>query len=302
MLNIIDNSFTKAIFISLWEFSITLAASATFILSALCTPASITNSYTFATVSKVSSSIPDTTLTIVSNLWSLSPGFILSGEYPTLKSTPHFIPEASSSIGIHISSVTPGYTVDSYTTIDPFTKFLPKVLLAPITGLKSGVLSSLVGVGTATIWNLASFNLLSSQVIIALLSIRASFPTSFVTSIPFLYKSTFSLFTSKPITLTFLANDIAKGIPTYPKPITDIFSSLFLIFSYKHIVSSLPIIYFAIALIVLVINFKSSYKDIFFIYLIFSSILYGIISFIYLFSGFSLSPKISLSFLNSMDA
>lgn len=44
---------------------------------------------------------------------NLSPGFILSGEYATLKSCPHFNPDSLSNMGTHISSVTPGYTVDS---------------------------------------------------------------------------------------------------------------------------------------------------------------------------------------------
>lgn len=74
-------------------------------------------------------------------MFILSPGFILSGEYPTLKSIPHFKPDSFSNIGIQISSVTPGYTVDSYTTIDPLVKFRPIILLAPSTDAKLGVLS-----------------------------------------------------------------------------------------------------------------------------------------------------------------
>ena len=111
----------------------------------------MTNSYTFAIISKDSSSIPDTTLIASLSLCSLSPGLILSGEYPTLKSIPHLKPDSSSRIGTHISSVTPGYTVDSNTTIAPFVKFLPTILHALLTGFKSGVLSGLIGVGTATI-------------------------------------------------------------------------------------------------------------------------------------------------------
>ncbi len=49
-------------------------------LSALYTPASTTISYTLAISSNDSSSIAETTLTMVSNLCTLSPGFILSGE------------------------------------------------------------------------------------------------------------------------------------------------------------------------------------------------------------------------------
>jgi hypothetical protein len=80
LLKMMDSSFIKAILMSRCEFSITLAASATLIDSALCTPASTTNSYTLAIISRDSSSIPDTTLTIVSSLCTLSPGLILSGE------------------------------------------------------------------------------------------------------------------------------------------------------------------------------------------------------------------------------
>lgn len=39
---IFDSSLTKAMFMSRWEFSITLAASATFIVGARCVPAVIT--------------------------------------------------------------------------------------------------------------------------------------------------------------------------------------------------------------------------------------------------------------------
>ncbi len=52
---------------------------------------------------------------------------------------------------MQISSVTPGYTVDSYTTIEPFVKLRPMILLALSTGAKFGVLSELIGVGTVII-------------------------------------------------------------------------------------------------------------------------------------------------------
>ena len=54
-------------------------------------------------------------------------------------------------MGTQISSVTPGYTVDSKTTMLPFVRFLPTVRLAPSTGVRSGVWSAFTGVGTATI-------------------------------------------------------------------------------------------------------------------------------------------------------
>ena len=108
LLKIIESSFMNAILISRCEFSITLAASATLILSALCTPASTTSSYVAEIASNDSASIPETILVIVSNRWILSPGLIRSGEYPILKSFPHFKPDSISRIGTHISSVTPG--------------------------------------------------------------------------------------------------------------------------------------------------------------------------------------------------
>ena len=59
-------------------------------------------------------------------------------------------PDSFSKIGVHTSSVTPGYTVDSYITIEPLLIYLPTSLLELIIGSRSGVLSSLIGVGTVT--------------------------------------------------------------------------------------------------------------------------------------------------------
>ena len=61
-------------------FSIILAASATFIDDALCTPAETTNSYVLAISSEDSSSHPEDTYVILERVLTLSPGFILSGE------------------------------------------------------------------------------------------------------------------------------------------------------------------------------------------------------------------------------
>jgi hypothetical protein len=95
--------------------------------------------------------------------------------------------------------------------------FLPTIVLAaPSTGERSGVLSELIGVGTATIKNLASLSFSSSSVKSTVDCEITIFPTSLVGSIPYLYIPIFSLFKSKPITFTFLANVTAKGIPTYP--------------------------------------------------------------------------------------
>ena len=67
-------------FRSRWVFSITLAASATLIELARCTPAVITLLYSSATLSSVAASSPDTTFTILVMVRSLSPGFTRSGE------------------------------------------------------------------------------------------------------------------------------------------------------------------------------------------------------------------------------
>ena len=56
----------NAMLMSLWLFSMTFAASATLMDSALYTPASTTSSYTWAISSSVSSSMPETILVIVS--------------------------------------------------------------------------------------------------------------------------------------------------------------------------------------------------------------------------------------------
>ena len=53
--------------------------------------------------------------------------------------TPQISPDSFSRIGTQTSSVTPGYTVDSYTTTEPFVKFLPNIWLAPSTGDRFGV-------------------------------------------------------------------------------------------------------------------------------------------------------------------
>jgi len=74
------------------------------------------------------------------NFLFLSPGLILSGEYPQKKSTLYFNPECFSIIGMQSSSVHPGYTVDSYTTILPFFILLATKIEASFRGLKSGLL------------------------------------------------------------------------------------------------------------------------------------------------------------------
>ncbi len=74
------NSFINAMLRSRWVFSMTLAASATLMLLALCTPAVITEAYMSWTNFAVFSSSPETTLTIFVMVRSLSPGLTRSGE------------------------------------------------------------------------------------------------------------------------------------------------------------------------------------------------------------------------------
>ena len=149
-----------------------------------------------------------------STLFFLSPGLILSGEYPTLKSSMHFRLDSFSRIGMHKSSVTPGYTVDSYTTMESFCRFLPTTSDADMTNLKSGLLLSLIGVGTDTMMNDADFRSFSSDVNLMLEFSKLPSGSSQVMSIPLLYNSIFSSSMSKPMTSYFLENKTAKGKPT----------------------------------------------------------------------------------------
>ena len=55
-----------------------------------------------------SASHPLVTFTIFVRVWFVSPGLILSGENPTLKSVPHLSSENLSRTGIQSSSVHPG--------------------------------------------------------------------------------------------------------------------------------------------------------------------------------------------------
>ena len=86
----LDNSFTNAILISRWEFSITFAASATLILGAKWVPAVIIDLYNSSICLAELVLDPDVTFNIFSTVCFLSPGLILSGEYPTKKSVLNF--------------------------------------------------------------------------------------------------------------------------------------------------------------------------------------------------------------------
>ena len=147
--NTMASSFMNAMLISLWLFSATLMASAALMDETLYVPAAMTMSYTSAITSSDSRSIPETIFVMFSSLCFLSPGLIRSGEYPTLKSLPADRPDSLSRIGIHTSSVTPGYTVDSNTTTEPLLRLRPTIVPARMTGDKSGVWSWFTGVGTA---------------------------------------------------------------------------------------------------------------------------------------------------------
>ena len=105
---IIESSFTKEMFKSLWAFSIALLASAILIEGARYVPAWIILLYKSSTIFAVFWFEPEVTLTIFERVFTLSPGFILSGEYPQKKSSLNFKPLLVSSTGTQSSSVQPG--------------------------------------------------------------------------------------------------------------------------------------------------------------------------------------------------
>ena len=65
------------------------------------------------------------------NALGFKPGLV-GGLDPIFQSTPHLSPDSFSMIGTQISSVTPGYTVDSKTTMVPGVRFCPTVRDAPV--------------------------------------------------------------------------------------------------------------------------------------------------------------------------
>ena len=79
---IIASSLMRAIFTSLCVFSIIFAASAILILAALCVPATIICWYKLSISIATSGVDPEVIFLIFLNLCFLSPGLILSGEYP----------------------------------------------------------------------------------------------------------------------------------------------------------------------------------------------------------------------------
>ena len=98
--------------------------------------------------------------------------------------------------------------------MEPGLRCCPSVLDAPSTGERSGVLSWLTGVGTATMWKRASSSLTGSAVNSTADAATASFPTSLVGSIPCLYCPILASLRSYPTTFTCLANSTAMGMPT----------------------------------------------------------------------------------------
>ena len=102
----------------------------------------------------------------------------------------------------------------SKTTTEPGWRLRPRMRLAPSTGERSGVWSSLTGVGTATMWKRASRSLASSAVNSTAVARIASSPTSCVGSTPDWYSAIFAALRSKPTTLTFRAKATAIGMPT----------------------------------------------------------------------------------------
>ena len=90
-----------------------------------------------------------------------------------LKSCFHLKPENFSSTGTQTSSVAPGYTVDSYTTIAPRFMWRPTVSELPIRGWKSGRRASSIGVGTATTMKSASASAAPSVVQLSSVAARS---------------------------------------------------------------------------------------------------------------------------------
>jgi hypothetical protein len=80
--NIKANSLTKEILTSRCAFSMALLASATFILAALKVPAVIIELYKSLTKLVILGVDPDITFLMVVKVFTLSPGTILSGDYP----------------------------------------------------------------------------------------------------------------------------------------------------------------------------------------------------------------------------
>ncbi len=162
-----------------------------------------------------SASQPLVTLTIFVRVWFVSPGFILSGEKPTLKSVPHLSPEYLSSTG---TQSLPRYSPDKLLIHiphnPPFFKILPTVSDAFRTGVRSGRLYLSVGVGTAIIWKEASLK--SSGLLVRIISVSFKcFGCQLIAGIDaFFHKFNPIRFDIKTNNSDFLANSSAIGRPT----------------------------------------------------------------------------------------
>ncbi|EKD29011.1 MAG: hypothetical protein ACD_79C00119G0003 [uncultured bacterium] len=94
----------------------------------------------------------------------------------------------------------------------------------------------LIGVGTATIINLASFNFAELSVYSTNLDTLSSLDSiSLFKSLLFFKELTLFVLISKPIVGTIFPNSTANGKPTYPSPTTAILVFFSKISSYKSI-------------------------------------------------------------------
>src|SRR5699024_4471301 len=100
------------------------------------------------------------------------------------------------------------------TTMDPALNCSSTISLAVMTEDKSGVLSSVIGVGTAMMNHLHDPSEYTLSVNVIVESANRLFPASWVTSVPFLYVAILSLLISNPTTEYFSASSTASGKPT----------------------------------------------------------------------------------------
>ncbi len=164
------------------------------------------------------SSWPETILTIFSSGWSRSPGLIRSGLYPSLKSTPQRKPETFSNSGPQISSVAPGWTVDSKTTMLPGRSTGPMDWQARTSSEKIRVALLVDGRRDGHDEKVASLqvrHLVGKPHRRGKPARRRSI--SPVQSSPSFRRAIRRLSTSKPMTSKRLENATATGRPTYPE-------------------------------------------------------------------------------------
>ena len=139
-----------------------------------------------------------------------------------MKSIPQRRPDAFSSSGPQISSVAPGCTVDSNTTMQPGRSTGPIERQARTSREKSGLFFSSTGVGTATTKKSQPSSSLTWSVNSMGDASNASRSISPVQSSPCFRLAIRRLSTSNPTTSKRLENATATGRPTYPRPHTAI--------------------------------------------------------------------------------